>query len=534
MKLNLESLDNKLAWETYRMPQYDIAKMRERTKAAPTWLHFGAGNVFRAFPAVLAQRMLTAGLTDTGVICCEPYDEELIDRCYKAYDNLSVAVTLYSDGRLKKEVVGSVAEALGLSADYDRVAEIFAAPSLQMVSFTITEKAYPLRDNDKNLYPDVTADMKNGPAHTTSLIGRILSLCLHRLHTCGKPIALVSMDNCQNNSMRLRWSMMEIAYAWKSAGLIEDADLAYLSEQVTFPITMIDKITPHPDAAIAKQLMADGLEGMMPFETEKGTFAAPYVNTEQPQYLLIEDNFPVGHPPLEQLGIIFTRSDIVLKTAMMKACTCLNPNDTTLAVYGCLLGYKKISDEMQDKDLVNLITRMSEIEAMPMVSDPGVLDPHEYLHEALAVRYPNPFMPDTPQRIATDTSQKLATRFGVTLEGYYDSTLPQYRVSKLKYLPLALAGWLRYLLGVDDNGEPFELSPDPNLDMLRGHLKGITLGTAKISDDQLYPILSSKPIFGVNLYEVGVAEKITEYFCELIAGPGAVRQTLHKYCGEDA
>ena len=148
MKLNLESLDNKLAWETYRMPQYDIAKMRERTKAAPTWLHFGAGNVFRAFPAVLAQRMLTAGLTDTGVICCEPYDEELIDRCYKAYDNLSVAVTLYADGRLKKEVVGSVAEALGLSADYDRVAEIFAAPSLQMVSFTITEKAYPLRDND--------------------------------------------------------------------------------------------------------------------------------------------------------------------------------------------------------------------------------------------------------------------------------------------------------------------------------------------------------------------------------------------------
>ena len=218
---------------------------------------------------------------------------------------------------------------------------------------------------------------------------------------------------------------------------------------------------------------------------------------------------------------------------MMKACTCLNPNDTTLAVYGCLLGYTKISDEMQDKDLVNLITRMSEIEAMPMVSDPGVLDPHEYLHEALAVRYPNPFMPDTPQRIATDTSQKLATRFGVTLEGYYDSTLPKYRVCKLKYLPLALAGWLRYLIGVDDKGEAFELSPDPNLKMLQKHLEGIKLGTEKVTEAQLYPILSSKPIFGVNLYEVGVAEKVTEYFRELIAGPGAVRQTLHKYCGDN-
>ena len=533
MKLNLESLENKLAWESYRMPQYDIPAMAARTKAAPTWLHFGAGSMFRAFPAVLAQRMLTAGLADTGIICCEAYDEELIDACYRAHDNLSLAVTLYADGRLKKEVVGSIAEALTLGTDYDRVAEIFAAPSLQMVSFTITEKAYPLRDNDKTLYPDVAHDMENGSKDTRSLIGRVLSLCLHRMHTCGKPIALVSMDNCQNNSMRLRWSMMEIAYAWKAAGLIDDAELSYLSEQVAFPITMIDKITPHPDPKIAEHLAADGLEGMAPCVTAKGTIYAPFVNTEQPQYLLIEDNFPVGHPPLEQLGVIFTRSDIVLKTAMMKACTCLNPNDTTLAVYGCLLGYTKISDEMQDKDLVNLITRMSEIEAMPMVSDPGVLDPHEYLHEALAVRYPNPFMPDTPQRIATDTSQKLATRFGVTLEGYYDSTLPKYRVCKLKYLPLALAGWLRYLIGVDDKGEAFELSPDPNLKMLQKHLEGIKLGTEKVTEAQLYPILSSKPIFGVNLYEVGVAEKVTEYFRELIAGPGAVRQTLHKYCGDN-
>lgn len=532
MRLNLDSLQNTLAWENYRMPHYDVAEMAARTKAAPTWLHFGAGNIFRAFPAVLAQRMLTAGLTDTGVICCEAYDEELIDRCYKAYDNLSVAVTLYSDGSLKKEVVGSVAEALKLTADYDRVAEIFAAPTLQMVSFTITEKAYPLRDNAKNLYPDVAADMANGPAHTVSLIGRIVSLCLHRMHTCGQPIALVSMDNCQNNSMRLRWSMMEIAYAWKSAGQIDEEELNYLSDKVAFPLTMIDKITPHPDAQIAKRLMDDGLEGMMPFETARGTVAAPFVNTEQPQYLLMEDNFPLGHPPLEQLGIIFTCSDIVLKAAMMKACTCLNPNDTTLAVYGCLLGYTKISDEMNDPDLVNLITRMTELEAMPMVSDPGVLDPHEYLHEALAVRYPNPFMPDTPQRITTDSSQKLAIRFGVTLQGYYDSTLPKYRVCKLKYLPLALAGWLRYLLGVDDNGEPFELSPDPNLSMLKKHLEGITLGVEKVTEEQLYPILSSKPIFGVNLYEVGVADKVTDYFRELIAGKGAVRQTLHKYCGE--
>ena len=84
MKLTKESIKHNASWKGYRLPQYDIDAVREATHKAPTWLHFGAGNLFRAFPAVLAQRLLTAGLTDTGIICCDGYDEELIDRCYRA------------------------------------------------------------------------------------------------------------------------------------------------------------------------------------------------------------------------------------------------------------------------------------------------------------------------------------------------------------------------------------------------------------------------------------------------------------------
>ena len=83
MKLSLESLDKKVNWIGYRLPTYDIPAMRARTKADPKWLHFGAGNIFRAFPAMLVQRLMTAGLMDTGIICCEPYDEEIIDRVYR-------------------------------------------------------------------------------------------------------------------------------------------------------------------------------------------------------------------------------------------------------------------------------------------------------------------------------------------------------------------------------------------------------------------------------------------------------------------
>ena len=121
----------------HRLPQYDIDAVRESTHKAPTWLHFGAGNLFRAFPAVLAQRLLTAGLTDTGIICCDGYDEELIDRCYRDCDHLSLSVTLYSNGTINKEIVASVTESLKLSEDGARLKEVFAAPSLQMVTFTI-------------------------------------------------------------------------------------------------------------------------------------------------------------------------------------------------------------------------------------------------------------------------------------------------------------------------------------------------------------------------------------------------------------
>ena len=121
MKLTKESIKHNASWKGYRLPQYDIDAVREATHKAPTWLHFGAGNLFRAFPAVLAQRLLTAGLTDTGIICCDGYDEELIDRCYRACDHLSLSVTLYSNGTINKEVVASVTESLKVSEDGARL-----------------------------------------------------------------------------------------------------------------------------------------------------------------------------------------------------------------------------------------------------------------------------------------------------------------------------------------------------------------------------------------------------------------------------
>ena len=141
----------------------------------------------------------------------------------------------------------------------------------------------------------------------------------------------------------------------------------------------------------------------------------------------------------------------------MKVCTCLNPLHTALAVFGCLLDYVKISEEMKDPELKKLVEVIGYKEGLPVVINPRILDPKEFIDTVLNVRVPNPFMPDTPQRIATDTLQKLAIRFGETIKAYQASETLD--VKSLKLIPLVFAGWLRYLMGVDDQGEKFELEP---------------------------------------------------------------------------
>ena len=241
---------------------------------------------------------------------------------------------------------------------------------------------------------------------------------------------------------------------------------------------------------------------------------------------MIEDKFPNGRPALEKTGVIFTDRDTVNKVERMKVTTCLNPLHTALAVSGCLLGYTLIRDEMKDEDLVKLIRRLGYQEGLPVVTDPGILSPKAFIDEVVEERLPNPFMPDAPQRIATDTSQKVGIRFGETIKSYLAENRP---MDQLVALPLAIAGWFRYLMGVDDEGKAMPLSGDPLLEELRGMLAGIELGKPETCRDRLKPILSNTMIFGSDLTRCELGEKITGYFLEEIRSPGAVRETLKKH-----
>ena len=217
----------------------------------------------------------------------------------------------------------------------------------------------------------------------------------------------------------------------------------------------------------------------------------------------------------------------------MKVCTCLNPLHTTLAVYGCLLGFDRIWKEMQDEDLNKLVNVIGYKEGLPVVTDPGIIKPIDFINTVVNVRIPNPFLPDTPQRIATDTSQKLSIRFGETIKAYLASD--ELSIADLKLIPMVHAGWLRYLMAIDDEGNAFEPSPDPLLDTARPYVADFKVGEPVSADEakaKLEGILRNTTIFGVDLIEVGLADLVCQYFVELIAGKGAVRATLKKYLAE--
>ena len=156
---------------------------------------------------------------------------------------------------------------------------------------------------------------------------------------------------------------------------------------------MIDKITPRPDAKVQKMLADDGFEDNYTIVTEKHTFTAPFVNAEETQYLCIEDHYTNGRPPLELGGVLYCDRETVDKIEKMKVCTCLNPLHTAMSIYGCMLGYTLISAEMADEDLRSFIQKIGYIEAMPVVVDPGVLNPYEFIGAVINRRLPTPSCP---------------------------------------------------------------------------------------------------------------------------------------------
>jgi fructuronate reductase len=527
----------KIGVKTPKKIIYD--KLRETTEKDPIWVHFGGGNLFRCMQAAQQQVLIEKGLSDKGVILAETWDDGLIEEIYNKYDNRTLNVILKGDGSFDLELVNSVVDALYINAGESKglpgfkdLLEIFTRPSMQLATFTVTEKGYNIKDLQGDFFAPVAAEIEAGPTSPSTLMGVVTAALLKRFtfsreNGSENKIAMLSTDNFSHNGDKLKDSVTTIAKEWKSKGFVEQEFIDYLENDklVSFPFSMIDRITPQPSPVIVEELKKLNFEDTDIVKTEKFTVSAPFVNTEETNYLIVEDNFPNGRPKLEEAGVIFTTREKVDEVERMKVCTCLNPLHTALAVVGCLLGFEKISDEVKDPDLLAMINKIGYDEGMPVVTDPGIVNPEQFIKEVIEQRLPNPYIPDTPQRIATDTSQKLPIRFGVTADLYNKSS--DLDAQNLKTISFVWAAWLRYLTGVDDEGKSFDRSPDPmfaELDKIVGDVK---LGASADELDKVKPLLKDKNIFGVNLEEIGLADEVFAIYSNLMQGPGKVREVLH-------
>ena len=536
MKLTRAGIKDRAAWEKagITLPGYDVEAVSEKAKKEPVWVHFGIGNIFRVFIGGIADGLLEEGVMDRGITCVETFDYDVVDKIYEPYDNLGLSVILFGNGTREYKVIGSLAEAVKAQASdpeqWKRLKEIFASSSLQLVSFTITEKGYALHRADGTWLPYVAADIQNGPEKATGAMAVLVAMLYVRYQVGKYPLALVSMDNCSQNGAKLRESVLTMAEEWKKAGYVDEGFVSYVSDEdtVAFPWTMIDKITPRPSERIADDLEKAGVEYMQPVITGKQTYIAPFVNAEKPQYLVIEDHFPNGRPALEKgFGVYMTDRNTVNLSERMKVTVCLNPVHSATGPLGVVLGYDLFAHMLNtNEDMMKMARMVAYDEGLPVVPNPGILSPQAFVDELFNDRFPNEYLGDTNLRLAVDVSQMVGIRFGETVKAYVEK---YGDASRLTAIPLGIAGWLRYLLAVDDAGNHYELAPDPMKEELTEQLKDIVVGHPETFKDQLKPILSNERLFFTDLYKDGVGEKIETMFREMIAGPGAVKATIHKY-----
>ena len=536
MKLTLEGMKNTAAFQKagILLPGYDVAAVSKKAKQAPRWAHFGIGNIFRIFIGGIADGLLEAGVLDRGLTCIETFDYDVVDKIYTPYDNLGLSVILHADGTRTYKVLGSMAEAVKAQssdpAHWARLKEVFRSKELQLISFTITEKGYALAGSDGIYFPFIQSDIDNGPEKATSAMAVLTAMLYVRYQDSRTPIALVSMDNCSHNGDLLRHSVLTMAREWQKKGYVTEDFLTWLGDetQVSFPWTMIDKITPRPSDAIAADLETLGVEDMAPVITSKRTYIAPFINAEQPQYLVIEDRFPNGRPELEKgFGVYLADRATVNLSERMKVTACLNPVHSATGPVGVVLGEELYAKMLNtNPDMMKMARMVAYDEGLPMVEDPKILSPKAFTDELFTDRFPNEYLGDTNLRLATDTSQGVGVRFGETIKAY----MKKYgSAERLTAIPLGIAGWLRYMLGVDDMGNTYELAPDPMVPEIQAALSSVVFGNPASLTDQLHPILSNEKVFFIDLYKAGLGEKIEGMFREMIAGKGSTKATIHKY-----
>jgi fructuronate reductase len=402
--------------------------------AGPGILHLGLGAFHRAHQAVYTEEAMAAQGGDWGIVAVAPRSRSLVD-VLREQDNLFSVTTLAGDTAMTR-VNASLVEVAHLPSQACAILDLMANPAIRVVTITVTEKAYHLDPSTGRLRLDdeVRADLDTDRDPRT-IPGLLIRGLRARRAAGSPPIALVSCDNLPANGTRLR-------------GLVEQGSGGGLGDWVSFPSTMVDRIVPATTPATLHRA-----------EVALGRTDLAAVDTEPYRQWVIEDDFPGGRPAWDAVGAVVTTDVTGWERLKLRV---LNGVHSTLAYLGALAGCQTIAEAIALPGMTALLTRLVAEDIAPTLTPPPGVRVVDYGGQVLD-RFANQAIAHRTLQVAMDGSQKLPQRLLQTIaERRGAGAMP---VSAA----LAVAAWMRFVLGVADNGAALPLN-DPLADTIRAAL----------------------------------------------------------------
>ncbi|MBD3320529.1 MAG: hypothetical protein GF350_05465 [Chitinivibrionales bacterium] len=516
--LNSDILDNKDFWKskTVLLPEYD------RRAAGITSLCFSAGRMAYGHTADILQDLLNSENSNGIMAGIETYAQRYVNEL-AACDYL-VTQLIYENekDRVVPKIQGAIKTVLFVDSDtknltWDRMMDFARDPGVQFATINAPEGAYGVAYSEGDEYAEpvskaVKDDLVRGTVMSDA--GKWTAFALERFKA-RLPFSLVSCTNFSANGYHTQATLKMMAKSWEEKGFAGPGFIAYLSDPGTFafPNTMIDRIAV-PSGEQAGQVL-DSLE-----------ITSPVVVTENARYWAIEDLFPAGRPDFETADGVFVEKDYhdVKKYEDMKL-RILNMSHSLIAGLGVLLGYQGpfgIYRAMQDKDIRKLIDTIISI-VLETVDAPRSMAPADFAKDTIE-RLNNPNIPDDPMRIALNASTKMKPRF---LDTFFEGEKKGISQEKLDCVLLAVAGYVRYALGVDDHGKEYQLENDPIKDLIASCGTQAQLGEPS-SVSALKDLIAHKSM-GKDLYTHGeTGNKIEQMVKDMLEEPGSVRKKVQE------
>ncbi len=398
-------------------------------------LHLGVGNFHRAHQAVATENVLAAGDLRWGIAGVSLRRPDQRDALMP--QDALYSLTMRGSTATERRIVGALRHVLVLGEQYERILRLFADPRIRVISLTVTEKGYSadmqtgaLRRDD----PDVRADLEFA-ANPRSTIGLLAFGLAHRADAGAGSVTVVSCDNLSQNGDIVHRALTEFI------GSTRPELGGWIDANVTFPNTMVDRITPATTHDLRQETRhALGLDDAAPVETE--VFSQ----------WVIEDRFANDRPDWSLGGAEFVGSVEPYERMKLRL---LNGAHTALAATGLLAGHRTVAEAMDDPAISGLIGRIWHQSAATL---PGDVDVPTYTSR-LAARFRNRQLAHGLAQIASDGAQKLPQRILAPLRELRAASRPHHALS------FAVAAWVRSCQGRDDGGARFEIA-DPAIDAL--------------------------------------------------------------------